>query len=126
LHAAEADLFKLLEKDVLEAEWVCAADTGQDRYILHDREHLRRHFDDDAIGVTVGHHTGKRAAAGHAETAGVVDDDKIGAAGFSKLGRNSGAGPAADNGPAGSLLGLEAGDDLLSWDRHMDCSLDSS
>ena len=126
LYTAEADLFELLEKYVFEAEGIGAADSRQDRGILNDREYFGRHFDDDTVGVAIGHHAGKRPAAGHTKTAGVVDDDKVGAPGFGKLGRDSGAGPAADDGPSGGLLGLEAGDDLLSWDRHMECSLDSS
>ena len=111
---------------MLEAEGIGAADAGQDRGILNNREHLGRHLNDDAIGVAVRHHAGERAAAGHAEAAGIVDNDQIGAAGFGELGRDAGAGAAADDGPARGLLGLQPGDDLLSWDRHMECSSDIS
>ena len=111
---------------MFEAERICAADAGQDRGILNYGKHLGRHFYYDAIGVAVGHHSGERAAAGHTEAAGIVDDDKVGAAGFGELGRDTGAGAAADYWPARGLLGLEPGDDLLSWDRHLECSLEVS
>ena len=41
LHAAEANLLELLEKDMFEAEGIGTADAGQDRRILHDREYFR-------------------------------------------------------------------------------------
>ena len=52
---------------------------------LHDRQHLAGHVHDDRVGVAVRHQTGERAAAGHPEAAGVVDDDEVGAAGLGAL-----------------------------------------
>ena len=36
-----------------------AADAGEHRRVLHDRQHLARHVDDDRVGVAVGHHPGR-------------------------------------------------------------------
>ena len=51
-----------------------------------DRQHLAGHVHDDLVGVAVGHHAAEAAAAGHAEAAGVVDDDQVDAAGLGALG----------------------------------------
>ena len=62
---------------------------------------------------------GQRAAAGHAVAAGVVDDHEVGAAGLGHLGRDAGAGAAADDRPAGLDLRPEAPGDLGAGDeRH--------
>ena len=64
---------------------------------LDDGQHLAGHVHDDRVGVAVGHQPGQRAAAGHAEAAGVVDDDQVDAAGLGALGREAGAGAGADD-----------------------------
>ena len=93
-------------------ERVGAVDAGQDRHVLDDRQHLGGHLDDDRVGVAVGEQPGERAAAGHPVAAGVVDDDQVGAAGLGHLGRDAGAGAAADDRLAGVDLGAEAAQDL--------------
>ena len=52
---------------------------------------------DDLVGVAEGEQAGGGAAAGHAVAAGVVDDDEVDAAGLLALGREAGAGAAADD-----------------------------
>ena len=37
-----------------------AADAGEDRRLLDDRQHLAGHVHDDLVGVAVGHHAGER------------------------------------------------------------------
>ena len=64
---------------------------------LHHRQHLVRHLADDLVGVAVGEQAGERAAPGHAVAARVVDDDQVDAAGLLALGRQAGAGAAADD-----------------------------
>ena len=49
-------------------------------------QHFAGHLHHDRVGVAVGHHAGKRAAAGHAVAAGIVDDDQVDAAGFLAFG----------------------------------------
>ena len=122
LHAAEPDLPQLLQENMLQTERIGPADPGQHRRVLHDRQDLGRHFDDDAVGVAVRHHAGERTATRHAETARVVDDDQIGAARLGKLGRDAGAGAAADDRPTGCMLGLKPRQNLSPGDRHIEGS----
>jgi hypothetical protein len=63
-------------------------------------EHLA-HLHDDRVRVAVGHQPGERAAAGHPEAPGVVDDDEVDAAGLLALGREARAGAGADDHAAG-------------------------
>ena len=86
-----------VEEAVEQAERVGAVDAGQHRRALHHRQHLAGHLHDDLVGVAVGQQAGERAAAGHAVAAGVVDDDEVDAAGLLALGREAGAGAAADD-----------------------------
>ena len=78
-------------------ERVGAVDAGQHRRVLHHRQHLVRHLADDLVGVAVGQQAGERAAPGHAVAARVVDHDQVDAAGLLALGRQAGAGAAADD-----------------------------
>ena len=97
LHAGEAHRLQLVEEDVHEAERVGAVDAGEHRRAPDHRQHLGRHLDHDRVGVAVGEQAGERAAAGHAVAAGVVDDDEVDAARLLALGREPGAGAAADD-----------------------------
>ena len=78
-------------------ERVGAVDAGEDRRVADHRQHLDGHLLHDRVGVAVGEQPGGRAAAGHAVAAGVVDDDEVDAAGLLALGREAGAGAAADD-----------------------------
>ena len=49
------------------------------------------------VGVAIGEQAGKRAAAGHAVSARVVDDDEVDAARLLALRRQAGARAAADD-----------------------------
>ena len=97
-------------------ERVGAVHAGQHRRVLHHRQHLVRHLADDLVGVAVGEQAGERAAPGHAVAARVVDDDQVDAAGLLALGRQAGAGAAADDGLAGGDLGAEAVEQGLAGD----------
>ena len=96
LHAVEALVLQLGQVLLHDAERVGAADAGENRGVLHDGQHLGAHLDDDLIRVAVGKQTRERAATGHAETAGVVDDEDVGAAGLSRLRRDARAGADAE------------------------------
>src|SRR5207302_7885998 len=100
-----------------DAERVRAADARQDGGVLHDRQHVAGHLDDDLVGVAVGHHAAQAAAAGHAEAARVVDDDEVDAARLGALGADAGAGAAADDRPAGSDLSAQTLETLLAGEE---------
>ena len=76
---------------------VGAADAGEHRRVLHDRQHLARHVDDDRIGIAVRHQARERAAPAHPVAARVVDDDQVGAACLRAFRRQAGAGAGADD-----------------------------
>ena len=95
------DPLQLGEEDRHQPERVGAADARQDRRLLHDREHLARHVDDDLVRVAVRHQPGERAAPAHPVAARVVDDDQVGAAGLGALRREARAGARADDRAAG-------------------------
>ena len=65
--------------------------------LLHDRQHLARHVDDDRVRVAVRQQPGERAAAAHPVAAGVVDDDQVGAARLGELRGEARAGAGADD-----------------------------
>ena len=75
--------------------------------LLDDGQDFAGHVHDDLVGVAVGHHAGQAAAAGHAEAAGVVDDDQVDAAGLGALGRMPVPAPPPTIGSAGRDLGAE-------------------
>ena len=52
----------------------------------HGGQHLAGHFLDDRVGIAVGHQARHRAPSGHAEPAGVVDDDQVDPAGLLAFG----------------------------------------
>ena len=99
-------------KRLHDAKRIGAANAGQDRRVLDDRQHLAGHVHDDLVGVAVGHHAAEAAAAGHAKPARVVDDDQVDAAGLGALGADAGAGPAADDRLAGRDLGTQTLQDI--------------
>ena len=61
LDAAEADPSQLVEEHGHQPERVGAADAGEDGRLLHDRQHLTRHVDDDRVRVAV-RAAGRRAS----------------------------------------------------------------
>src|SRR5262249_58423145 len=93
------------------------ADTSEDRCVAGDRQYLAGHVEDDLVGIPVGHHAAEAAAAGHAEAAGVVEDDQVDAARLGTLGAEAGTGAAADNGPPGGNLGAETLQTLLAGEQ---------
>ena len=89
LHAVEAHGLQLAQEHRHDPERIGAADAREHRRVAHDRQHLARHVDDDGVGVAVGQEAGEAAAAGHAEAAGVVDDDQVDAAALGELRRDA-------------------------------------
>ena len=55
LHAAEADPAELVKEDGHQAERIGPAHAREHRSVVHDREHLTRHVDDDLVRVAVQH-----------------------------------------------------------------------
>ena len=85
-------------------ERIGAVDAGQHRRVLHHGQHLVRHLLDDLVGVAVGEQARGGAAPGHAVAAGIVDDDQVDAARLLALGRDAGAGAAADDRHAAAIM----------------------
>src|SRR5260221_3141765 len=92
-------------------ERVGAVDPGQNRRVADHRKHFAGHLDDDLVGVAVGHETGERAASRHPVAAGIVDDDKVDAAGLLTFGREPGSGATADD----RLSAADHGAELLEY-----------
>src|SRR5436309_11632902 len=67
-------------------------DDGQDLELTDFHRH--------GVGIAVSHQTARGAVAGHAETSGIVNNDKIGPAAFDELGADAGAGAGGDDGLA--------------------------
>ena len=44
---------ELVEEHRHQAKWIGAADSGEHGGLLHDREHLARHVDDDRVRIAV-------------------------------------------------------------------------
>src|SRR5262249_12007042 len=107
LHSTETDGLHLTQEVRHQPKWVCAADASEDRRAAGDRQYLAGHVEDNLVGVAVRHHAAETAAAGHAEPARVVDDDRVDPAGLGALGAEAGAGAAADDRPAGGNLGAK-------------------
>ena len=89
--------FTSSRKTSMGAEGIGAVDPGDNRRVLDHRQHFARHVHHDRIGIAIGHEPGERAATGHAEAAGIVDDDEIDAAGLLAFGGKARAGAAADD-----------------------------
>lgn len=86
---------QLLEEAAHHAERVGAADAGQHRRVLDDRQHFGAHLDHDLVRVAVRKQARQRPASRHAETAGIVDDEDVGPAGLGRLRRDAGTGTHA-------------------------------
>ena len=114
LDARKAHLLELFQENRHEAERVGAAHSRQDRRVRHDGQHLGGHLHDDAVGVPVGHETGQRAAARHAVSTGVVDDDEVRPAGLGALGGDACPGAAADDRPASGHFGAHSPEDFAA------------
>ena len=82
---------ELGQEDLGQVERIGAVDAGEHRRVLHDRQHLAGHVDDDLVGVAVRQQPGQRTAPGHAVATGVVDHDQVDPAGLLPLGRQPGA-----------------------------------
>ena len=81
VHAGEAHLLHLAEPVPHAAPGIGRVHAANHRHFLDDRQHLV--FADlhgDRVRVAVGHHSAGRAVAHHAEAAGIVNDDEVGAA----------------------------------------------
>ncbi|MHC2653915.1 hypothetical protein ACVMHY_006494 [Bradyrhizobium barranii subsp. barranii] len=100
LHACETERLQLVQEDVHVAERIRAIDASEHWRFGHDGQYFAGHLQHDGVGVAISHQSCERAAAGHAIAAGIVDDDEIDATGFLALGRQAGAGAAADDGLA--------------------------
>jgi hypothetical protein len=119
LNAAEAHPAQLVEERAHEPEGVGAVDAGEDGGVLDHGQHLVGHVQDDGVGVAVRQHAGQRSPAGHPESAGVVDDQQVDAAGLGGLGRDAGARAAADDRSARGNLGAESVEDCLAFHRSL-------
>ena len=118
LDAGESHRLQLGEELRHQHEGIGAVDAGEHRRVLDHRQHLLRHVDDDLVGVAVGEQARRRAAAGHAVAAGIVDDDEVDAAGLLALGGKAGAGAAADDRHARLDHALELVEELPSLDHR--------
>ena len=79
-------------------ERVGAVHPGKHRGVVDHGEHLSGHLHHDVVGVAVGQQAGQGAATGHpVPPAGVVDDEEVDPADLPALGRQAGAGAAADD-----------------------------
>ncbi len=112
LHAGKTGPIDIAQEKLHHPEGISSADAGQHRRVPDDREHLADHVHDNRIRVAIGEQPGQRTAAGHAEAARVIDDQQVDAAGFGKLGAQSGAGAAADDGLATLHLSAKAIEDF--------------
>jgi len=80
-----------------QASRIGAAHTGQNGSVLYNRQHLTGHFHHDPVGVPIRHAARQRAAAVHAETPGVVDNQQINTSRFLALCADSVARSAAND-----------------------------
>ena len=111
--AREAHVLHLAQPVPHAAARVGGVDAADDGDFFDDGQHLV--FADlhrDGVGVAVGHHAGRGAVASHAEAAGVVDDDQVGAAAFDELGADARAGAGGDDRLALGHRVTETGDDF--------------
>src|SRR6266404_8221830 len=92
-------------------ERVGTVDSGQNRRVADHRKHFAGHLDVDLVGAAVGHEAGERAAPRHPVAAGIVDDDKVDAAGLLAFGGEAGSGAAADD----RLSAADHGAELLEY-----------
>jgi hypothetical protein len=118
LHSGEAHRLELAQEHVRQVERVGPVDAREHRRVPDDREHLVGHLHDDIVGVAVRQQTGQRAPTGHPVAAGVVDHDQVDAAGLLPLGRQPGAGAAADDRLPARRHVVEVGDQLSSAADH--------
>src|SRR5437868_7522867 len=54
LHTREAHLLELLQKVRHDSEWICATDSCQYWCVLHYRQYLARHLDNNSVGIPIG------------------------------------------------------------------------
>ena len=59
LHSGEAEPLQLRQEDLRHVERIGGIDAGEHRDVLHHRQHLAGHVDDDLVGVAVREETGE-------------------------------------------------------------------
>ena len=85
------------------------------RDLFHDRQDFKlADFHRHGVGVAVRHQAAGGAMAGHAEAAGVVNDDEVRPAAFDEFCADAGACARGDDRLAFFERGAEALDDLLA------------
>ena len=89
LNAVEALLLKLGQVLLHYAEGVGAAYASEHGGVLHNRQNLGAHFNNNLVCIAVGKQASKRAAASHAESTRVVDNEDVGTAGLSGFSRDA-------------------------------------
>ena len=114
LNAVEALLLQVFQVLFHYAERVGAAYAGKHGGVLNNRKNLYAHLHNDLVCVAVGKEARQRAAACHAETTGVVDNEDVGSASLGGLSGNAGTGAYAEQDFALCALFLEAGHDLFA------------
>src|SRR5579884_1674640 len=77
LHTTEARRLDVAQEARHDAKRIRAADASEHRRVAHNRQYLAGHVQDNLVGIAVRHHAAEAAAAGHAETTRVVNDDQI-------------------------------------------------
>ena len=115
VHAGETHLLSLKQPvphAPARVRRVHAADHGD---FLHDRQHfkladLHRH----GVSVAVSHQAAARAVSGHAEAAGIVNDDEVGPAAFDEFGADARAGAGGDDRLAFAQDGAEPFNDIFA------------
>src|SRR5699024_10045489 len=95
-------------------EGVGAANSSQHGGVLDHGENLGAHLHHDLVCIAVREDASQRAAASHAITAGVVDDQQVSAASFGALGGDAGASADAHEETAGLALFPELCNDFAS------------
>ena len=101
VHAAETHLLDLAQPVPHAAAGIGGVDAADDGYFFDDRQHfVLTDLHGDGIGIAVGHHAAGGAMTHHAEAAGVVDDDEVGAALLDEFGADARASAGGDHGVA--------------------------
>ena len=112
VHAGEAHLNDLSEEVPHAATRVGGMNSANDGDFFDDREDFKfPNLHCDGIGITIGHESGCRSGACHAEAPRIVDDDEVGSAFLDEFGRDPGPG-------AGSNNGLPPGQSVVQAFKH--------
>ncbi len=115
VHPAEAHFLHLLQPVPHPPARVGGMNAADHGHFLDDRKHfIFADLHGNGVGIAIGHEAAGRAVAAHAEPAGVVNDDEIGAAFLDELRRDAGAGAGRDNGLAPFEGGAESLNDFFA------------